>query len=154
MVSLTKNGVNFMKRVVLASYSECNAVLYVHYDCSYSQRHSYSEAYTLHLGDKNKIKTIAILSGEGYQVAISRIENDTKKNLYLLYSTGASVERSTHILLGRREGGIFIKYFDTMDLIKNYFGGNRSIYVKNVLLDQDTIIIEYERLDNKEKGSF
>lgn len=138
----------------LASYGEGNAALYVHYDCSYSPNRSYSDAYTLHLGDKNKIKTIAIPSGEGYQVAIYRIENDTKKNLYLLYSTGASVERSTYILLGRREDGIFVKYFDTRDVIKNYFGGNRSTYVKNVVLYQDTIIIEYERLDNKEKGSF
>ena len=138
----------------IAYFGNDDKALYVHYDCSQRVNRDYWEVYSPKFGDKNAKKTVSLKAGEGETVTIYQINNDGDIILYLLRGEGPVAGTTNYVLLGRRSDGIFVKYFDTRDITKNYFGEKLSLsstpwYTKFYCQD-NTMIIEYKRSYNRQ----
>lgn len=121
--------------------------IYMHYDCSNTS--SSRDPYRPKFGDKNATRSVSLGANEGEAVNISLIKNDSNITLYLLHGEGSAAGTENYILLGRRSDGIFVKYFDTRDITKNYFGENLNLsnrpWYTNFYCHGSIMIIKYKR---------
>ena len=98
-------------------------------------------------GDKNINNTIE--TGAGIPTHINLIKTDSGITFYLLLNIDESgLVGRTHTLLGKRSDGVFVKYFNTYDLKRQYFGRARDIFFSDYRIEGDTIIIGYQRRDS------
>ena len=81
-------------------------------------------------------------------VRFTRISKITGENGYTFYhlSSGYDIaEDGDETLIGRLPDGKFVKYFDTADISKRYFGSHWGVYYKKISVRGDTITIYYDR---------
>ena len=79
--------------------------------------------------------------------SINKIKNDGGISLYLIRNDGSGVSSTNYTVIGRRKDGIWVKYFDTKELKKKYFGSSRRIYLSDCTCIDDTIVINVEKMD-------
>ncbi len=112
-----------------------------------------------YFGDKNKNNAFQIKVGL-YGEDIFQIKNNSKIKFYILQNVEATEGVRNYICLGKREDGKFVKYFETNDMLKQYFGivglSRKGHYVKKIYCKGDTIIVEYMNWIefNKVQGEF
>ena len=88
---------------------------------------------------------------------IYKIKSNEGITLYPIYKTyGPEFD---YLIIGRRADGRFVKYIDTREITKRYFGWNGNSVSPIVYLDiytqGDTLILPYYHLKNiKSKGKF
>lgn len=88
---------------------------------------------------------------------IYKIKSNEGITLYPIYKTyGPEFD---YLIIGRRADGRFVKYIDTREITKRYFGWNGNSVSPIVYLDiytqGDTLILPYYHLKNiKSKGEF
>lgn len=115
--------------------NETNAV-YEHYDTSMNFD-------TVKVGDSDKNNTISISATTNS--IIYEIVNDSRLDFYMI-KTGYDIhEDDGYIILGRNLNGRFVKYFDTYEIRKNFFGDYTSVAFGDIKFKGDTIIIIYEK---------
>lgn len=129
----------------VARFGNEEDALYVHY--------SYGEYLRLGGKDiKNTIDDNILIS------TIYRIKSDEGITLYSIYKTYGP--EADYFIIGRRADGRFIKYIDTEEITKRYFGwdgiGASPIVYLDMYTQDDTLVIEYQRYGNKQfiKGTF
>ena len=119
--------------------------LYMHYNCSSNNR----DAYRPKFGDKNALRTTSLGANEGESITINLIKNDSRITLYLLHGEGSAAGTENYILLGRRSDGVFVKYFDTHEITKKFFGEKLSLstrpWYSKFYCQGNKMIIEYKR---------
>lgn len=132
----------------IAQFATGDDAIYVHYG---SHQHPY-------FGDKNKNNTIQIKVGL-YGEIIFQIKSDSKIKFYILKNMEAMAGFINYVCLGKREDGKFVKYFETNDVLKQYFGTiipRKGHYIEKISCNNDTIIVEYMQWEDygKAKGEF
>ncbi len=142
----------------IARFGNGSDALYIHYN-AYTNKSYTSEDYTQNscrFGGKDYANTIA--NAIDY-CTISRISTDGKITFYLLLNGGGVAEYADYVLIGQREDGKFVKYFDTANIRKAYLGGlwHNSLLQKKYTIG-NIFIIEYEYPQNnnnsKKHGEF
>ena len=84
---------------------------------------------------------------------IYKIKSNEGITLYPIYKTyGPEFD---YLIIGRRADGRFVKYIDTREITKRYFGWNGEsaspVMYRNLSVKNDTLIIEYQRYGNKQR---
>ena len=110
--------------------------LYVHYD---------TKNYKYLFGGKNISNTLNI---QVPQAVIYRIATDSKITLYCIESDYDLFEDHHYTIIGRRQDGRFVKYFDTMGLVKNYFGSRQGFSFEKINFVNNQITIYYKLFYN------
>ena len=123
--------------------------LYMHYDCSMNKNRQYADMYSPKFGNKNGTKFVSLGAGEGETVHISQIKNDGDITLYLLCGEGSVAGTVNYVLLGVRPDGVWLKYFDSREITKKYFGENINLmkkpWYKDFICQRNTLIMKYDR---------
>lgn len=81
------------------------------------------------------------ISGNILDSIIYQIKYDKNDSLYSIYDMKAD-----YIIIGRKINSYnrqFVKYIDTKEITKRYFGKNRHVIYKNLSTQDDIIIIDY-----------
>lgn len=86
--------------------------------------------------------------------SINQIKNDGNITLYLLRNDGHATFARNYVLLGKRQDGTWVKYFDSDDLKKKYCGTTNRTIFDNAYCRGDTIIIKYNNDRNSHVGEF
>ena len=83
---------------------------------------------------------------------IIKIGTDSNISLYMLRNSGSDISVIDFTLLGRRNDGVWVKYFDTNTLIENYFGANLNRKIRPIFskfdVRNDTISMSYGYYSN------
>ena len=84
---------------------------------------------------------------------IYKIKSNEGITLYPIYKTyGPEFDYS---IIGRRADGKFVKYIDTREITKRYFGWNGEsaspVMYRNLSVQNDTLTMEYQRYGNKQR---
>ena len=122
--------------------------LYIHYD---SKNHKYF------FGGKEINDTFEARFVEGL---IYKISTNSKITLYCIESGYDIPEDDQYTVYGKRADGKFVKYIDTIDIAKKYFGNEFGYWFEKITFKNDLIIIEYRRFSNNnfnnitERGEF
>ena len=127
----------------IAGFGEKDNALYVHYDY-------YNARDTFYFGDKNKNNTI---KDNFLYFQLYKINTNEGMNIYSLYkSYGPEFD---YLIIGRRADGRFVKYIDTREITKRYFGWNGEsaspVMYRNLSVQNDTLTMEYQRYGNKQR---
>jgi len=127
----------------IAGFGEKDNALYVHYDY-------YNARDTFYFGDKNKNNTI---KDNFLYFQLYKINTNEGINIYSLYkSYGPEFD---YLIIGRRADGRFVKYIDTREITKRYFGWNGEsaspVMYRNLSVQNDTLTMEYQRYGNKQR---
>lgn len=118
--------------------------LYAHYD-AYNRKDS-----NIYFGDKNVRNTVPINSvvfGE----EIFKISTDSRITFYMIHTSYDLPDETWWTLIGRRTDGVWVKYFESLNVTEKYFGKQgdvwegKSICCKNFRVSGDTMVIEYSR---------
>ena len=121
----------------VAQYGKNENALYLHYNMHTG---------LLNFGGKNIANTIE----NRYPITyIYRINSDEGITLYPLYNTYGP--ELNYIIIGRRDDGKFVKYIDTNEITKRYFGLEEKSYLiayRNLSTQGNTLIVEYQRPGN------
>lgn len=117
----------------IARFGNGEDALYVHYNY-------YTDLGKFYFGGKDKQNTI-VPPNVVTIYDIFRINTDEGITIYPLYKFYGP--ESEYIIIGRRADGKFIKYIDTEELTKRYFGTGSYIIYRNLSTKGDTLIIEY-----------
>ena len=131
-----------------ARFGDSNDSLYVHYN-------GYVKPFTGYFGAKNASNTIEIGLGET-SATIYAIATNGLGNLYLIKGGGMTfLENCWFILLGRKNDGTFVKYFDTEDIHKRYFPQRFGYWFNDIKTQGDAIVVCYRRnLDGREMSNY
>jgi len=154
-----KNGVTIFDKGI-ACFGKNGDELYFHYDAR-DGRASYQKNYFAisRFGGKDIGNTVDVTaSPPGY---IRMIKSNKKITLYLLSSNSQMVSfrdyEWIHTLIGKREDGKFVKFFDTKELSERFFG-NPSIKNTNFsdcTVQGDTVVLKYKHIsDLDRKGEY
>ena len=133
----SKNGklYGFCKGV--AKFGSGSNAIYQHYDIDNN------DGNYIMVGSENiqnTIKVSSYINGSLYCV-----KSDSNVVFYMI-QTGYDVhEDDGYIIFGKRQDGSFVKYLDTDDIKKNYFGERSSIAWGNINFQGNTIKIVYEK---------
>ena len=127
----------------IAGFGEKDNALYVHYDY-------YNARDTFYFGDKNKNNTI---KDNFLYFQLYKINTNEGITIYPLYkSYGPEFD---YLIIGRRADGRFVKYIDTREIAKRYFGWNGEsaspVMYRNLSVQNDTLTMEYQRYGNKQR---
>ena len=117
----------------VARFGNGEDALYVHYNY-------YTDFGKFYFGGEDKQNTI-IPPNVLTIYDIFRINTDEGITIYPLYKFYGP--ESEYIIIGRRADGKFIKYIDTEELTRRYFGTDSYIIYRNLSTKGDTLIIEY-----------
>ena len=134
----------------IAGFGNNSNALYVHYDYNNVKKNHDD---TVYIGGKNLNNTIPIKILNDW---IYKIDSDSGITIYAIrFFYGPDSEFT---IIGKKNDGTFIKYIDTRDISKKYFGinteGGASPIVYNIPKSEgDTIIISYDN-KNKKNGEF
>lgn len=132
----------------VAQYGNKNNALWVYYDCSNVRVREYWDAYSPNFGNKEKTVMVSLEAGEGASVQVNSINNDAGITMYLLCSEmdGKFVSRR-YVVMGYDKTGKFVKYIDTQDIIKNYFGEKNAmmngIHLEKYYFRRNIFVVEY-----------
>lgn len=139
-----KNGVTIFDSGV-ARFISGKDEIYFHYD---SRNGNTGLPITSRFGGRNIENTVNV--GTGVPGYIRMIKSDDNVTLYLLSfqnnMTRFSGYNWGHTLIGKRKDGIFVQFFDTVNLSKRFFG-NPSIKNTNYtdcVVKGDTISVKYK----------
>ena len=125
-----------------ASFGYGNDALYMHYKAG-TQSHGFQDA-TMAFGTMDISNTIDLQNIILYQVTLYKIGTDQNIVFYLIQDEFDWPGVSDYALIGKREDGVFVKYFDTNTIKETYFGKNWSnIGFENVKYMNDTLILDY-----------
>lgn len=91
-------------------------------------------------GGNNKNFPVNVMS----YTEINQIKNDGDGLLYLLKNDGNAAFARNYVLLGRLSNGDWARYFDSIEIEKQYLQPTKDIYITNVYCKDDTIIIDIE----------
>ena len=107
------------------------------------------DKYPPHFGGKNKNFPVNVM----VETYINQIKNDGNVIIYLIKNDGHASFARSYVLLGKRSDGEWVKYFDTNELVKKYFGANRMV-LDNAYCQGNTIIIKCKDVKNAYIGEF
>lgn len=119
--------------------------LYAHYNA-----YNIKNDANIHFGDKNINNTVpinAFVFGE----EIFKITSDIGITFYIIHTSYDLPDEKWWTLIGRRTDGVWVKYFDSLNVTEKYFGkqGNvwegKSICCDNFRVNGDTMVVEYSR---------
>lgn len=113
------NGVN-------AVYEHYNIEKYKHY---------------IKVGSYNEENTISI--PDHLNMNISLIPSDNEIIFYIIETGYDIAEDGGYIIFGKRRDGRFVKYIDTYEVQKKYFGQSMVVALNNPQFHGDTIVIPY-----------
>ena len=117
----------------IAQFGNGEDALYVHYNY-------YTDFGKFYFGGKNKQNTIA--SPNIVTIYdIFKIDTNAGITLYPLHRFYGP--ESEYIIIGRRADGKFVKYINTEEITKRYFGEKSYVIYKNVSAQGDTLSIDY-----------
>lgn len=108
-------------------------------------------------GGKDLNNTFPFTSAYGCD--FTQIKTDSDVTLYMVHERDYDIRGEKYILLGRRKDGVFVKYFDTMDLTQIYFDKPKTFreipYYAKWHCIGNTIVVEYGRLNStSSEGEF
>ena len=131
-----KNGV--------ATFGNGKDLIYFHYNNDKNIR-SY--------GGKNLKNTFPLT--QAYGCKFVQIKTDTELTFYMVQENDYDVSGTKYVLLGRKQDGSFVKYFDTATISEKYFGKkfSRDFHYEECLYDKDTVRIQF-KLKNGTNGEF
>ena len=116
----------------IARFGEDEDSLFLHYGGEY-----------LKIGSQNISNTVNINGGEF--ISIFQLKNDSKIKMYLISVSAGFPENI--FLIGKREDGRFVKYIDTLEITKKYFGESHLLLMQydsdKVLFEKGRIIVRY-----------
>lgn len=145
-INLSQWGTLYEKGV--ARYGNTINALWVYYDCSNARARHYWDAYSPKFGNKERTVTVSLGAGEGAHVQMNSILNDAGITMYLLHSemAGKFVIRR-YVVMGYDKSSKFVKYIDTHDIVKKYFG-EKNVMMNGIHLEKcycrgNSLIIEY-----------
>ena len=124
----------------MAGFGTGNDMIYVHYDL-------YEGFY---FGGKDKNNTIedSFQSYDIYKV-------NTNENIVIYPLVKIYGPEFDYLIIGRRADGRFVKYIDTREITKRYFGWNGEsaspVMYRNLSVQNDTLTMEYQRYGNKQR---
>ena len=127
--------------------------IYFHYDARNGYASYSSNPVISKFGDKKIENTVSVNTGDpGY---IRLIKSDGGVTLYLM-SCYSQMSRARgyqwiHTLIGKRQDGQFVKFFDTTEFSKRYFkdSGIRNINFADCIVQGDTIILKFKYFANR-----
>ena len=133
----------------VAIFGSGNDALYVHYDDN--------KKINIMFGNVDGINTFALdhhMIEESCEV--KRIDSDNKLVLYVLKRFSGSMGSENWIILGKTPNGLFVKYFETKDIRKQYFSNPRYVDFNRIYTQGNTIIISYKYFypKNEHNGEF
>ena len=121
----------------VAQFGNGNEIVYEHYD--------YEKYKTqVLIGDENTSNTFSV---EGIENGlIYSIKNDSNIKMYMILLGNDIHWEDGYLIFGKRADGRFVKYLDTYELRKKYFGNSgSSITFGDIVFNKDTITIFYEQ---------
>ena len=136
---LAKNGRKGVYERGIARFGNGSDALFFHYkNGTYEKR--YNDKITAFGSDniKNTINVNVMIP------KLYKINSDKGITFYSINDSYDLPEEFTYTLLGRQTDGKWVKYFDTNELVKKYFGANQSYWLKELRVSGDTIIVYYE----------
>ncbi len=146
---LNKNKIQPIYDKGVAIFGNGSDAIYFHYDARDGKP---DHNIVSKMGSRDIKNTVDV--GIGIPTHINLLKTDSGIDLYLLMSEDASgLVGCTYTLLGRRNDGIFVKYFNTYEMRSKYFGKARGIYFSQCSIQDDSIIIEYQRF-HRELGQY
>ncbi len=139
----------------IATFGSNENILYVYYDNSYFYSEDFAEnafhskelAKSFKIGGNNIENTLTLPMAFPHTCKIYLVSNDSNIKMYLLEYDKSSVP--TYKMIGKREDGKFVKYFETV-AAEQYYGMKRA-FCHNFLLRENSIVFEYGRYDIAEK---
>lgn len=132
----------------VATFGDIKIPLYYHYGCDYKKGHEYYRAYGNLFGARDKSYTVALEIGEGLNCTIYNVKNNSGRAMYMLEHSGPVAGTTTYILIALTEDGKILKYIDTTNVLKDYFGRDKvsvkGPWFKNATVSGDAVRIKYE----------
>lgn len=145
----------------IARFGNGNEALYAHYD-AYNIKHDQ----TIHFGGKDIKNTIPI-SSFIFAEEIYKISTNEGITFYMFHTRYDLPDESWWTLIGRRNDGSWVKYFDSDSVTEKYFGksaraghagvwSGQSICCDNFRVNGNMIAIEYSRYykGSEPRGNF
>lgn len=133
----------------VARFSDGYDALYLHYDAYKANVRgktvnviSYGYAKFGASDEKNTIN-VGIMMPE-----IFKITSDEGLTFYSINDSYDLPSEFTYTLIGRRKDGVWVKYFDTNDIAKKYFGNRQDYWLKTLSVKGNIISIYYELYNN------
>ena len=143
---VSRGGISFENAVEnngtgTARFGDSTDPLYVHVN---------NNSYVMKFGAKNKSNTITIPAKVYFE--IFKLSSNERGNFFVIKDFYDLLETEKYILLGKKKDGTFVKYFDTDEVRKKYFGKQwQGIWFNAIKTQGDTIIISYQRnLDGRQ----
>ena len=135
----------------IASWGNIHNKIYIHY--SYTDNKYGHYIVTLY-GDEATDNTIKVWT---YRNKIFSLDTDKNINLFLIDSDIAQPCDKNYTLIGKRQDGKFVKYFDVRTLLDQYCGVTKmtldeynknpergvSYFLKNIEIKNDTFVFPY-----------
>ena len=87
---------------------------------------------------------------------IRKIATDSELVLYVLNREGGNWGEGDCSIIGRRDDGVFVKYFDMYNIRKMYFVNPKYVNFNKIYTQGDSIIVNYEYFypNSERKGEF
>ena len=106
--------------------------------------HVHNNSYKMKFGAKNESNTITIHARVYFE--IFKLASNERGNFFVIKDRYDLLESEKYILLGKKKDGTFVKYFDTEELRKKYFGKQwQGIWFRGIKAQDDMIIVHYQR---------
>ena len=134
----------------IATFGNGVSTLYVHYDDD--------KEINITFGNKDGKNVFTLYDRHMIEewCGISKIETDSGLVLYVLDRRGGDWSSENCSIIGRREDGVFVKYFDMVNIRKMYFAKPRYVHFTKIYTQGDSIIINYEYFypNSESQGEF
>lgn len=140
------NVINILKNEKIYSY---NSV--ARYGNEIKGLYVFYKNHKFNFGGNNKNFPVNVMT----YTSIQLIKTDNELVLYLLRNDGNAIFARNYVLLGLLNNDTWIKYFDSIEIEKQYIKPTKDIYLTNVSCKDDTIIIDIENgRTNSKIGEF
>lgn len=128
----------------VATFGNGKDLIYFHYNNDKKIR-SY--------GGKNFKNTFPLT--QTYGCEFSQIKSNEGITFYMVQENDFDIHGRKYVLLGRKQDGSFVKYFDTSTISEKYFGKkfSRDFHYEECFYDKDTVRIQF-KLKNGTNGEF
>ena len=136
-----QGGIRYGKGV--AYFGDGNDALYAHYNGYNIRNDSF-----IHFGS-NDIKNTIPISAFVFGEEIFKINTNAGITFYMIHTSYDLPDETWWTLIGRRNDGVWLKYFESVKIIEQYFGKQGNVWDgKSICCDKfkivgDTIVIEY-----------
>ena len=153
--TLVKNGRKGVYERGIARFGNDSDALFFHYKNGTLEKR-YSD-YIMAFGSDNIKNTVNV---NVMTPKIYKINSDNGITFYLIKDGYDLPEENCFTLIGRRKDGVWVKYFETVQVTDKYFGkppkvwSANSIWCDNFKLAGDTMVIEYQQYNIVQKKYF